>query len=52
MDGQGLNQRIERLMTNGLARAYGVLDALVDAGVLFKTPDRVYGRLFPQMMAA
>ena len=29
-----------------------VLDALVDAGVLFKTPDRVYGRLFPQMMAA
>jgi len=29
-----------------------VLDALVDAAVLFKTPDRVYGRLFPQMMAA
>jgi hypothetical protein len=29
-----------------------VLEALVDAAVLFKTPDRVYGRLFPQMMAA
>ena len=29
-----------------------VLDALVDATVLFKTPDRVYGRLFPQLMAA
>ena len=29
-----------------------VLDALVDAAVLFKTPDRVYGRLFPCLMAA
>ena len=29
-----------------------VLDALVDAAVLFKTPDRVYGRLFPHLMAA
>jgi hypothetical protein len=29
-----------------------VLDALVDAAVLFKTRDRVYGRLFPHMVAA
>jgi hypothetical protein len=29
-----------------------VLDALVDAAVLFKTPDRVYGRHFPHLMAA
>jgi len=29
-----------------------VLDALVDAGVLFKTPDRVYGRLSRHLMAA
>jgi hypothetical protein len=29
-----------------------VLEALVDAAVLFKTPDRVYGRLFPCLMAA
>ena len=29
-----------------------VLDALVDAAVLFKTPDRVYGRLFRHLMAA
>jgi len=29
-----------------------VLDALVDAAVLFKTPDRVYGRVFPCLMAA
>ena len=29
-----------------------VLDALVDAAVLFKTPDRVYGRGFPCLMAA
>jgi hypothetical protein len=29
-----------------------VFDALVDAGVLFKTRDRVYGRLFPHLSAA
>ena len=29
-----------------------VLDALVDAAVLFKTRDRVYGRLFPHTVAA
>jgi len=29
-----------------------VLDALVDAAVLFKTRDRVYGRLFPRFVAA
>lgn len=29
-----------------------ILDALVDAAVLFKTPDRVYGRLFPHPVAA
>jgi hypothetical protein len=29
-----------------------VLDALVDSTVLFKTPDRVYGRLFPHRVAA
>ena len=29
-----------------------VLDALADAGVLFKTRDRVYGRLFPHAVAA
>lgn len=29
-----------------------ILDALVDAGVLFKTADRVYGRLFPYVAAA
>jgi len=29
-----------------------VLDALVDAEVLFKTRDRVYGRLFPYLVAA
>lgn len=29
-----------------------ILDALVDAGVLFKSADRVYGRLFPHALAA
>ena len=29
-----------------------VLDALVDSAVLFKTPDRVYGRLYPRAAAA
>jgi len=29
-----------------------VLEALVDSGVLFKTRDRVYGRLFPHVAAA
>ena len=29
-----------------------VLDALVDSGVLFKTRDRVYGRLYPHVIAA
>ena len=29
-----------------------VLDALVDSTVLFKTADRVYGRLFPHAAAA
>jgi hypothetical protein len=29
-----------------------ILDALVDAGVLFKTADRVYGRLVPHAVAA
>ena len=29
-----------------------VLEALVDAAVLFKSADRVYGRLFPHAMAA
>jgi len=29
-----------------------VLDALVDSGVLFKTRDRVYGRLYPHVNAA
>jgi hypothetical protein len=29
-----------------------VLEALVDAAVLFKTPDRVYARFFPRLMAA
>jgi hypothetical protein len=29
-----------------------VLEALVDATVLFKTHDRVYGRLFPHIVAA
>jgi hypothetical protein len=29
-----------------------VLDALVDSAVLFKTCDRVYGRLFPHVVAA
>jgi hypothetical protein len=29
-----------------------ILDALVDAEVLFKTRDRVYGRLFPHSVAA
>jgi hypothetical protein len=29
-----------------------VLDALVDSEVLFKTTDRVYGRLFPHVLAA
>jgi len=29
-----------------------ILDALVDGAVLFKTPDRIYGRLFPRLMAA
>jgi hypothetical protein len=29
-----------------------VLDALVDSAVLFKTRDRVYGRLFPHFVAA
>ena len=29
-----------------------VLDALVDSGVLFRTRDRVYGRLLPHVVAA
>ena len=29
-----------------------ILDALVDSAVLFKTLDRVYGRLFPHAAAA
>ena len=29
-----------------------VLDALVDSAVLFKTRDRVYGRLYPHVIAA
>ncbi len=29
-----------------------VLDALVDSAVLFKARDRVYGRLFPHVIAA
>ena len=29
-----------------------VLDALVDSAVLFKTRDRVYGRLVPHLAAA
>jgi len=29
-----------------------ILDALVDSAVLFKTADRVYGRLFPHAVAA
>ena len=29
-----------------------VLDALVDSAVLFRTRDRVYGRLFPHVVAA
>lgn len=29
-----------------------ILEALVDAAVLFKTRDRVYGRLFPHVVAA
>jgi hypothetical protein len=29
-----------------------ILDALVDSGVLFKTRDRVYGRLYPHVIAA
>ena len=29
-----------------------VLDALVDAAVLFKTRDRLYGRLLPHFAAA
>jgi hypothetical protein len=29
-----------------------ILDALADAGVLFKTADRVYGRFFPRLAAA
>jgi hypothetical protein len=29
-----------------------VLDALVDSAVLFKTSDRVYGRLYPHVIAA
>ena len=29
-----------------------ILDALVDSAVLFKTRDRVYGRLFPHVIAA
>jgi hypothetical protein len=29
-----------------------ILDALVDAAVLFQDADRVYGRLFPHPVAA
>ena len=29
-----------------------ILDALVDSGVLFKTRDRVYGRLYSHVIAA
>ena len=29
-----------------------VLDALVDSAVLFRTRDRLYGRLFPHVVAA
>ena len=29
-----------------------ILEALVDAAVLFKAPDRVYSRFFPRLIAA
>ena len=49
-----------KLTVPGAQRRFGVdeitceaiLDALVDAEVLFKTRDRVYGRLFPHRAAA
>jgi hypothetical protein len=49
-----------KLMVSEAGRRFGaddvtceaILDALVDAAVLFRTPDRVYGRLFPHLMAA
>jgi hypothetical protein len=60
IEGEFLDQPELRLTASEAQRRFGideitcdaVLDALVDAGVLFKTADRVYGRFFPHLAAA
>jgi hypothetical protein len=60
IEGEFLDVPALRLTVSQAQRHFGVdeitcqaiLDALVDAGVLFKTADRVYGRLFPHQAAA
>lgn len=60
IEGEFLDTPGLRLTVSQAGRRFGadevtceaVLDALVDSAVLFKTPDRVYGRLFPHAAAA
>ena len=60
IEGEFLEMPALRLTVAEAQRRFGadeimceaILDALVDGGVLFKSADRVYGRLFPHAMAA
>jgi hypothetical protein len=60
IEGQFLDTPGLRLTVSEAKRRFGadeitceaVLDALVDSAVLFKTRERVYGRLFPHVAAA
>lgn len=60
IEGEFLKNPGTRLTVSEAERRFGadeitcqaVLDALVDASVLCKTTDRVYGRLFPHAAAA
>jgi hypothetical protein len=60
IEGEFLDVPGLRLTVSQAQRHFGVdeitceaiLDALADAGVLFKTADRVYGRFFPRLAAA
>ena len=60
IEGEFLDVPGLRLTVSQAQRHFGVdeitctaiLDALVDAEVLFKTADRVYSRFFPRVVAA
>jgi hypothetical protein len=60
IEGEFLERPELRLTAAEAQRRFGVdeitcdavLDALVDAGVLFRPADRVYGRFFPRRFAA